>query len=63
MYPLEFDKYLFDYLQETDLLAKSTWFTPFCSRSSSTNDTSSYVSGALNAFCKGIPDSRVKKYN
>ncbi len=59
---IEKDKYLYNYLEETDLISSSKWFTPFCSHSSfDTSEKTSQISGVFASCCKGIIDERVKK--
>ena len=62
VFPLEIDanSYLFNYLQNQDLFETASWFTPMCS---STKCASSLVTGATSVCCRGIAESRVKKYS
>lgn len=53
-------KYLFNYLQENDLVEKLNFFTPLCHQSDhNVKENQSFLSQILT--CKGIEDARVKK--
>jgi hypothetical protein len=59
---IEKEKYLYNYLEETDLILSSKWFSPFCSESSlNTTEKTSQVAGTFDVCCKGLIDERVKK--
>ena len=61
-FPLEFNNYLFNYLQETDLYSKSTWFTPMCSQEVDKNEPMADLESMFCVTSKGVDDDRVKKY-
>jgi hypothetical protein len=63
VYPINIkqDKYLFDYLQETNLSEQATWFTPLCSSNSNSNVQDS-LSSVFSIVSAGITADKVKKY-
>lgn len=61
---IEKDKYLYNNLQDTDLISSSKWFTPLCSESLfDTSEKTSQITGVFDVCCKGVIDERVKKWN